>query len=254
MPRIAAVADVHCHDHMRGQLAESLHDVNNRADVLVLAGDLTATGRIAEARELLSELRWITVPVVAVLGNHDFEQNQQDQIYDLLKTSGIHILDGEAVELEIGGERVGFAGAKGFGGGFGRYLLTAFGEQTIKDFVLAGLVEVDKLERALSQLHTAHRVVILHYAPVRETLSGEPLELYPFLGSSELEKPIDRLGAEVVFHGHSHYGTLRSRTTGGVPVFNVAKSLVVTYHLFELTDVEGATAPDGKVSTTKVEP
>lgn len=254
MPRIAAVADVHCHEHMRGQLAESLRDVNDRADVLILAGDLTATGRLVEARELLSELRWVNVPVVAVLGNHDFEQNQQDQIYDLLKTSGVHILDGEAVELEIDGEQVGFAGAKGFAGGFDRYLLTSFGEQSIKDFVMAGLVEVDKLERALSQLRTERRVVVLHYAPVRETLNGEPLELYPFLGSSELEKPIDRLGAEVVFHGHSHYGTLYSRTKGGIPVFNVAKSLVVTYHLFELPAVRRVTAATGELSASEVEP
>lgn len=250
MPRIAAVADIHCHEHMRGQLAESLRDVNDRADVLVLAGDLTASGRIAEARELLSELRWVEIPVVAVLGNHDFEQNQHDQIYDLLKTSGIHVLDGEAVQLEIGGELIGFAGAKGFAGGFGRYLLAAFGEQIIKDFVTAGLVEVDKLERALSQLRAERRVVVLHYSPVRETLNGEPLELYPFLGNSELEKPIDRLGAEVVFHGHSHYGSLYSRTKAGIPVFNVAKSLVVSYHLFELPRLrEAAEARDGTEPT-----
>lgn len=234
MPTIAAVADVHCHEHMRGRLAESLRGVNDRADVLVLAGDLTASGRLVEARELLSELRWITVPVVAVLGNHDFESSEEDQIYDLLKASGLHVLDGEAVELPLDGETVGFAGAKGFAGGFGRHLLTAFGEKSIKDFVLASLVEVDKLERALSQLRTERKVVVLHYSPVRETLNGEPLEIYPFLGTSELEKPIDRLGAEVVFHGHSHYGSLYSRTKAGIPVFNVAQSLVITYHLFEL--------------------
>lgn len=246
MPTIAAVADVHCHEHMRGQLAESLRGVNEQAAALVLAGDLTASGRIVEARELLSELRWVKVPVVAVLGNHDFEHGEQDHIYDLLKASGIHVLDGESVELDLGGERVGFAGAKGFAGGFGRYLLTAFGEQSIKDFVLAGLVEVDKLERALSQLRADRRVAVLHYSPVRDTLTGEPLELYPFLGNSELEKPIDRLGAEVVFHGHSHYGSLYSRTKGGVPVFNVAQSLVVTYHLFELPKRKQAVAGNGR--------
>ncbi len=254
MPTIAAVADVHCHEHMRGQLAESLRDVNDRADILVLAGDLTASGRLVEARELLNELRWINVPVIAVLGNHDFEHGEQDQIYDLLKTKGIHILDGESVEMDLGSERVGFAGAKGFAGGFGRYLLTAFGEPAIKDFVLAGLVEVDKLERALSQLHADRRVVVLHYSPVRETLNGEPLELYPFLGSSELEKPIDRLGAEVVFHGHSHYGSLYSRTKGGIPVFNVAQSLVVTYHLFDLAQRRQVAASTGELTATEVEP
>ncbi len=234
MPIVAAVADIHCHEHMRGQLAETFRDVSDRAGALVLAGDLTASGQMSEARELLRELRTVTVPIIAVLGNHDFEHQQQDQIHDLLKSNGIYMLDGEAVELEIGGVRVGFAGTKGFAGGFGRYLLTGFGEQTIKDFVLEGIVEVEKLERALAQLHTDQRVVVLHYAPVRETLTGEPLELYPFLGNSELATPIDNFGAEVVFHGHSHYGSVFGHTKAGIPVFNVAQTLVVSYHLFEL--------------------
>ncbi len=237
MPTIAAVADIHCHEHMRGQLAETFRDVNDRADVLILAGDITASGQLVEARELLRELRTVTIPVVAVLGNHDFEHQQQDQIHDLLKASGIYILDGDGVELEIRGEMIGFAGTKGFAGGFGRYLLTGFGEQNIKDFVLAGIVEVEKLERALSQLHTERRVVVLHYSPIRETLTGEPLELYPFLGNSELSRPIDAFGAEVVFHGHSHYGSVFGHTRAGIPVFNVAQTLVVSYHLFELPKV-----------------
>lgn len=237
MPRIAAVADVHCHEHMRGQLAESLRDVNDRADILVLAGDLTSSGQLSEARELLRELRPVSIPIVAVLGNHDYEHQQQDQIYDLLKASGIYILDGEGVELEIGGERVGFAGTKGFAGGFSRYLLTGYGEQSIKDFVLTGVVEVEKLERALSQLRTRRRIVVLHYAPIRETLTGESLELYPFLGNSELSKPVDNFGVEAVFHGHSHYGSRLGHTKAGIPVFNVCQTLVATYHLFELSGV-----------------
>ncbi len=236
MPTIAAVADVHCHEHMRGQLAEVFRDVSDRAGALVLAGDLTASGQLSEARELLRELRPVTIPIVAVLGNHDFEHQQQEQIYDLLKSNGIHVLDGEAVQLQIDGESVGFAGAKGFAGGFGRYLLTGFGEEMIKSFVLEGIVEVEKLERALAQLHSDRRVVVLHYAPIRETLMGEPLELYPFLGNSELSRPIDNFGAEVVFHGHSHYGSVFGHTKAGIPVFNVAQTLVVTYHLFELPE------------------
>jgi len=234
MPTIAAVADIHCHEHMRGQLAEVFRDVNDRAGVLVLAGDLTASGQVSEARELLRELRPVTIPVVAVLGNHDFEHQQQEQIHDLLKASGIHLLDGDSVELDVQGERIGFAGTKGFAGGFGRYLLTGFGEQMIKDFVLEGMVEVEKLERAISQLHSDRRVVVLHYSPVRETLTGEPLELYPFLGNSELSRPIDNFGADVVFHGHSHYGSLFGHTRAGIPVFNVSQTLVVSYHLFEM--------------------
>ncbi|MGE5619612.1 MAG: metallophosphoesterase family protein [Sphingomonadaceae bacterium] len=237
MPTIAAVADIHCHEHMRGQLAEAFRDVNDRAGVLVLAGDITASGQLSEARELLRELRTVSVPIVAVLGNHDYEHQQQDQIHDLLKANGIYVLDGDGVELDIQGERIGFAGTKGFAGGFGRYLLTGFGEQAIKDFVLTGIVEVEKLERALSQLRTERRVVVLHYSPIRETLVGEPLELYPFLGNSELCRPIDNFGAEVVFHGHSHYGSVFGHTRAGIPVFNVAQTLVVSYHLFELPEV-----------------
>ena len=171
-----------------------------------------------------------------MLGNHDFEHQQQDQIYDYLKSNGIFILDGEGVQLEIRGEKIGFAGAKGFAGGFGRYLLTGYGEQNIKDFVLAGVIEVEKLERALSQLQTMRRVVVLHYSPIRETLIGESLELYPFLGNSELSKPIDNFGVEVVFHGHSHYGSRIGHTKAGIPVFNVCQTLVATYHLFELSE------------------
>ncbi len=234
MPTIAAVADIHCHEHMRGQLAEVFRDLNDRAGALVLAGDLTASGQLIEAKELLRELRTVSVPTIAVLGNHDYEHQQQDQIFDLLKSSGLYVLDGDAVELNVGGEKIGFAGTKGFAGGFGRYLLTGFGEQAIKDFVLEGIVEVEKLERAISQLHTDRRVVVLHYAPIRDTLTGEPLELYPFLGNSELARPIDNFGADVVFHGHSHYGSVFGHTKAGVPVFNVAQTLVVTYHLYEL--------------------
>jgi Icc-related predicted phosphoesterase len=246
MPTIAAVADIHCHEHMRGQLAEAFRDVSERADALVLAGDITASGQLSEARELLRELRTVTVPIVAVLGNHDFEHQQHEQIHDLLKANGIHMLDGDSVELEIRGEQIGFAGTKGFAGGFGRYLLTGFGEQMIKDFVLEGIVEVEKLERALAQLHTDRRVVVLHYAPVRDTLMGEPLELYPFLGNSELAKPIDAFGAEVVFHGHSHYGSLFGHTKAGIPVFNVAQTLVVTYHLFELPELRTSAEAAGE--------
>jgi len=238
MVSIAAVSDIHCHEHMRGQLAEALRDVNERADALVLAGDITASGQLAEARELMRELRWVSVPIVAVLGNHDFEHSEQDRIHDFLTTSGIHMLDGNGIDLEIGSMRIGFAGTKGFAGGFGRYLLTGFGEQSIKDFVLAGIIEVEKLERALSQLTSRRRVVVLHYSPIRDTLAGEPLELYPFLGNSELSKPIDSFGADVVFHGHSHYGSRSGHTKGGVPVFNVSQTLVVTYYLHQLPDVE----------------
>ena len=234
MIRVAAVGDVHCHQQMHGQLAENLQSVNERADVLVLAGDLTATGKFSEAEELLKELREIKIPIVTVLGNHDYECDQQSQIHDLLEDRGIPVLDGDAVNLETPRGRIGFAGTKGFAGGFDRYLVTAFGEQAIKDFVHAGMVEVSKLERAISALDAPHRVILLHYAPIAETLAGEPLPLHPFLGNSELAVPIDRFGADVVFHGHGHYGSRSGQTKTGIPVFNVAQTIVVTYYLHEI--------------------
>lgn len=240
MLSVAAVADIHCTEHMRGQLAEALRDVNDRAHVLVLAGDLTASGRLVEAQELLKELRRVAVPIVTVLGNHDYEHGEQDQIHDFLRANGIYVLDGEGFDLDINGERVGFAGTKGFAGGFGRYLLTGYGEEIIKSFVLAGRIEVGKLERALSRLTTARRIVVVHYAPIRDTLEGEPPELYPFLGNSEMCKPIDRFGADVVFHGHSHYGSRVGRTGTGIPVFNVCQALVSTYHLYEIPEAGGS--------------
>jgi Icc-related predicted phosphoesterase len=234
MVRIAAVADVHCHRQMHGQLADALKDVNERADVLVIAGDLTATGKLVEAEEFIKEVAHVSIPIVTVLGNHDYESDEQTDIRDLLEKHGIHVLDGNAVNLDTPGGRVGLAGAKGFAGGFDRYLLTAFGEQVVKDFVLAGLVEVGKLERAMSMLDAPHRVVVLHYSPVADTLVGEPLQLHSFLGNSELGVPIDRLGADVVFHGHGHYGSQYGMSKTGIPVFNVAQALVVTYYLHEL--------------------
>jgi Icc-related predicted phosphoesterase len=234
MIRIAAVADVHCHGQMHGQLAEALKDVNERADVLVVAGDLTATGKLAEAEEFVKEVQGVALPIVTVLGNHDHECDQQAEIRDLVESHGIHVLDGNAINLDTPNGRVGIAGTKGFAGGFDRYLLTSFGERVVKDFVLAGRVEVSKLERAMSMLDAPHRVVVLHYSPVPDTLVGEPLQLHSFLGNSELAVPIDRLGANVVFHGHGHYGSQYGLSKTGIPVFNVAQALVVTYYLHEL--------------------
>jgi Icc-related predicted phosphoesterase len=251
MIRIAAVADVHCHGQMHGQLADALKDVNERADVLVVAGDLTATGKLTEAEEFVKELHGISIPIVTVLGNHDYECDEQVAIRDLLEKQGIHVLDGTAVNLDTPSGKVGFAGTKGFAGGFGRYLLTAFGERVVKDFVLAGMVEVSKLERAMAMLDAPHRAVILHYSPIPDTLAGEPLQLHSVLGNSELAVPVDRLGADVVFHGHGHYGSRTGQTKTGIPVFNVAQSLVVSYYLHEIPSrgepvpVSSGTAQEG---------
>ncbi len=242
--RIAAVADVHCHEQVRGRLARELEGVNDRADVLVVPGDLTLIGHVSEARVFVEELSQVRVPVVAILGNHDYELDQEIAIGEVLRTHGVHVLDGSSVVLRLNGANVGFVGVKGFCGGFDRHLVAPFGEQPLKSFVKAGLREAHKLEECLRSLRADYRVVVLHYAPIKGTLVGESPELFPFLGSSSLCKPVDELGADVVFHGHAHYGTRFGRTPRGVPVYNVARTLVHGYLIHTLGESQsGLVAP-----------
>jgi Icc-related predicted phosphoesterase len=228
--RIAAYADVHCYEELRGRLRLELERANREADVLVLAGDLTLNGRVDEASVLAEELRGVKIPVVAVLGNHDYELDEQVRIAQELQHVGVWVLDGDAVTLNLGKRRVGFAGVKGFCGGFGDRLIAPFGEEALKAFVRVGQVETSKLDAGLRQLRNDEAVdnvvVVVHYAPVRDTVVGEPPELFPYLGNSSLSDPIDRHETDVVFHGHAHYGSPFGRTPSGVPVFNVARPLV----------------------------
>lgn len=223
--RVAAVADIHCHEHVRGRIADELQPANDLADVLVLAGDLTLVGHVSEAMILVEELRAVRVPVVAVLGNHDYELGQHATIAGVLRHHGVHVLDGTCVTFRLNGATVGLVGTKGFCGGFGRHLIAPFGEEPLKTFVRTGFSEARKLEEGLRSLDADYRVVVLHYAPIKETLLGETPELFPFLGTSSLCRPVDELGADVVFHGHAHYGSRFGRTPGGVPVYNVSRSV-----------------------------
>jgi Icc-related predicted phosphoesterase len=220
--RIAAIADLHCTKDGVGILRPIFAGLPQRADVLVLCGDLTDRGLPAEARVLAGELAGIGLPIVGVLGNHDVEAGQAEEVMTILGTAGVEILDGEGCEIR----GVGFAGSKGFAGGFDPLALGPWGEAAIKAFVQEALDEAQKLEAALAGLRTTERVALLHYAPIRATVHGEPPEIVPFLGSSRLAEPIDRRGASLVFHGHAHRGTLEGRTARDVPVYNVAKPLL----------------------------
>lgn len=221
--RVAALGDVHYGKGSQGTLQPLFAEIGRNADVLVLAGDLTDHGLPEEARALTRDLTaTVKIPIVTVLGNHDCESGQQADVRQVLTDAGVQVLDGDAVELA----GVGFAGVKGFAGGFGRGALGAWGEPTIKLFVREALDEALKLESALAKLRTPSRIVVLHYAPIRETVEGEPLEIYPWLGSTRLEEPISRLGATAVFHGHAHKGSPEGRTTGGTPVYNVSLPLL----------------------------
>jgi uncharacterized protein len=220
--RIAATADLHFTPQRYGALRDQLNRVRDEADVLVVAGDLTNFGQPEEMEPLLNALVRLRVPVIVVLGNHDYESDKQSELMRMLTDAGVKVLDGSAYERD----GIGFAGTKGFVGGFGRGMLTAFGEPEVKTFVRAGIDEAVKLERAMSQLRTAKRVVVLHYSPIAATVEGEAPEIYPFLGTSRLAEVVDRHGADLVLHGHAHNGKPDGCTTAGVPVHNVAITLL----------------------------
>lgn len=220
--RLAAAGDLHYTVGSRGALRRLFGDLHPRADVLLLCGDLTDNGQPEEAKVLADDLRHLGVPVVAVLGNHDFEAGEPERVTDALRGAGAHVLDGES--CVVGG--VGFVGVKGFGGGFGRRALGPWGETAIKLFVQEAVNEAMKLERAMARLRAETRVVVLHYAPVEDTVLGEPREIWPFCGSTRLEEPIDRYGAALAFHGHCHHGSPEGRTRNGTPVYNVAMPLL----------------------------
>lgn len=217
--RVAAVGDFHCGEKDGGMYREAFARVNDEADILLLAGDLTRRGTQAEIDVVCGELRDVRIPILAVLGNHDHESGTPEKVNEALRARGVHLLDEAPFELN---EHVGFAGVKGYMGGFGRYTLTAFGEQETKTFVGTTLDEVQKLEYSLRRLSTPIRVVLLHYAPIMETVMGEPEQIFPFLGNDRLLEPIERFRAAVVFHGHAHHGTFAGQTPAGIPVFNVS--------------------------------
>ncbi|MCT8992094.1 metallophosphoesterase [Chelativorans sp. SCAU2101] len=219
--KIAAIADLHVREDASVSHRAMFNEIGREADILVLAGDLTDLGKPREAELLAEDLRGCGIPVVGVLGNHDHECNAVEDVTHVLREAGMHLLDGQSVELK----GVGFAGVKGFAGGFGRRMLASFGEPAIKAMVAESVNEAMKLENALRQLSAERVVAIVHYAPIEETVSGEPLEIYPFLGSSRLAETIDRFPVNAVVHGHAHHGVYEGRTPGGVRVFNVAQRI-----------------------------
>jgi Icc-related predicted phosphoesterase len=221
--RIAAVGDLHCSRTSAGALRPLFAQAAEQADILLLCGDLCDYGLPEEASILVRELAAPNhAPIVAVLGNHDYESGKQQEISRMLRDAGVHLLDGEAIELR----GVGFAGVKGFAGGFGAHTLGAWGEGAIKTFVKEAMEEEIKLESALARLRTPQRIAVLHYSPIRETVVGEPAEIYPFLGTTRLEEPLNRFAVTAAVHGHAHRGTPEGRTSTGIPVYNVSLPLL----------------------------
>jgi len=221
--RIAAIADIHVKKSGQASLQSMFAAASEEADVLLFCGDLTDYGLVEEAKILAKDITaFLRIPSIGVLGNHDFESGKADEVVKIIADAGVTMLDGAAHEIE----GVGFAGIKGFGGGFGRRQLNAWGEDIIKKFVHETIEEALKLEMALARLRTPQKIAVLHYSPIHATVAGEPPEINPFLGSSRLEEPIDRYRCSAVFHGHAHRGSLEGRTKGNVPVYNVAMPLL----------------------------
>ncbi|OHV87393.1 metallophosphoesterase family protein [Mesorhizobium sp. ORS 3428] len=217
--KIAAMGDLHVQEDAQNSYRDLFAEVSREADVLVLTGDLTNLGKPAEAELLAEDLRACSIPVVGVLGNHDFESGSAEQVAATLRQAGVHLLDGQVIELN----EVGFVGVKGFIGGFGPRMLGSFGEPAIKAMVAESVNEAMRLENAMRQVRAKRTLVVLHYAPIPETVAGEPLEIFPFLGSSRLAETIDRFKVSAVVHGHAHRGSYEGQTPGGARVYNVAK-------------------------------
>jgi Icc-related predicted phosphoesterase len=224
--RIAAVGDVHLGEDARGLLRPALQHIGDHADVLLLAGDLTRHGTLAEARIVATEFSDLPVPVIAVLGNHDHHSDAPDEITTLLTEHGITVLEGNAVTLQVAGHSLGVAGVKGFGGGFAGKSGSVFGEPEMKAFVGHSADVSERLRQALAGLQVDIKVALTHYSPVPDTLCGEPPEIYPFLGSYMLGEAIDATGTDLAVHGHAHFGTEQGVTPGGVRVRNVAQPVI----------------------------
>jgi Icc-related predicted phosphoesterase len=220
--RFAAVGDLHCRKDSTGAMRALFAQASEAADALLLCGDLTDYGLPEEAHVLAEELAAAKVPIVAVLGNHDFESDAQDEVRRILADADVQVLDGEACEIH----GVGIAGAKGFAGGYGRATLGSWGERPIKAFVNEAIQEALKLESALAKLRTPQRLALLHYSPIAATVQGEPMEIFAFLGSSRLEEPLIRYPVSAVLHGHAHRGSPEGKTVNGTAVYNVAMPLL----------------------------
>lgn len=216
--RIAAMADLHMRQDKQGAFRQAFEEISQLADILLICGDLTENGLPEEAQALAQELNFCTVPVIGVLGNHDYTNNAQEEIKKILISKQMFILG----EQHYTYGDIGFAGVKGFCGGFDNHITQAFGEPILKEFVYEAIKESIKLEETLTRMSTAKKVVLLHYSPIKETVEGEPLEIFPMMGTSRLAEPIDNFGVSMVFHGHVHHGSLMGKTNKGVPVYNVS--------------------------------
>ncbi|MEV6765514.1 metallophosphoesterase [Streptomyces sp. NPDC051105] len=258
MTRVAAVGDIHMGPGSQGTLRPAFETLPDCADVLLLAGDLTRHGTPEEARVVAREIADLGVPVVAVLGNHDHHDNRPDEVAAVLREAGAYVLEGDATVVTSGGLRIGVAGTKGFGGGFVGRCAGEFGEPVMKEFVRYSRRRADGLRTALEELHEREcdvRIALTHFAPVPDTLAGEPPEIYPFLGSYLLAEAIDTAGADLAVHGHAHAGTEHGMTGGGVKVRNVAQPVIgAAFHVYRLNPRQSGEGPRAGVPGCRQQP
>ncbi len=236
MIKVAAVGDLHFDRKSHKRIAEHLRGLKGKADILVLAGDLTQTGHPDEIKVLIEDLSFSPIPIVAVLGNHDHHADQVDIITKMLRDNGVHVLERSSITFEIKGVKIGIAGAKGFGGGFIGACGSDFGEKEMKNFVRHSRTEAREFEKVIKELECDLKIALLHYSPIMETLEGEKKEIYPFLGSYYLAEAVDYGQADIVFHGHAHSGIEKGTTPSGIPVRNVAQPVI--RHAYNLYSIE----------------
>lgn len=246
MIRIAACGDTHYDKTSRGRLSEHFDKLADKADVLLLAGDLTQTGHPEEVSALAQDLKLCPIPVVAVFGNHDYHMDQVERAIAILEEVNVVVLNNSSIELTVRGEKVGIAGAKGFGGGFVGACGSDFGEPEMKTFMRHSKGEAKKFENELAKLNTPYKIGLLHYSPTAQTLMGEKKEIYPFLGSYYLAEALDHGGADIAFHGHAHKGTEKGETPGGTPVRNVAQPVI--RHAFNIYNLERSDRSESRLA------
>ena len=236
MIKIAATGDIHFDRKSHNRMGQHMMELEGKADIFLLAGDLTQTGHPEEMRVLANDLRKSPIPVIAVLGNHDYHVDQVEVVSQILKDAGVIVLERSSIIISINGEKVGIAGAKGFGGGFIGSSGADFGEPQMKSFMRHSKGEARQLEQVIKDLECDYKIVLLHYSPTTQTLSGEKKEIYPFLGCYYLAEAVDYGKADIVFHGHAHAGIEKGKTPGGIPVRNVAQPVI--RHAFNIYTLE----------------
>jgi Icc-related predicted phosphoesterase len=236
MIRIAAAGDIHYDRKSHNRLGQHMKDLPELADIFLLAGDLTQTGNPDEMQVLANDLYQSQIPIIAVLGNHDYHTDKVEVITKILSDVGVIVLERSSIIINLKGEKIGIAGAKGFGGGFIGASGSDFGEPEMKNFMRHSRTEARQLEQVIKELDADYKIVLLHYSPTTQTLSGEKKEIYPFLGSYYLAEAVDYGRADIVFHGHAHGGIEKGETPGGTPVRNVAQPVI--RHAFNIYTLE----------------